>query len=258
MENLSAFAYLIAAVCFIMSLRGLSSPDTARQGNIFGIVGMVIAIVTTLAMPSVLSYELIIAGILIGGAIGTGIALKIQMTALPQLVAAFHSLVGLAAVFVAAAAFYAPEAYGIGAAGAIGTASLIEMSLGTAIGAITFTGSIVAFGKLQGIFRSAPVTFSGQHMLNAALGILLVVLVVWMCFDQSATLFWAIVILSLAIGFLLIISNRWRGYACCRIYAELLFRLGCMWYWFHLGKHSLDRNWCACWCVWCDPKLHHV
>ncbi|MDX1739433.1 MAG: NAD(P)(+) transhydrogenase (Re/Si-specific) subunit beta, partial [Alphaproteobacteria bacterium] len=156
MENLSAFAYLVAAVFFIMSLRGLSSPETARQGNLFGVAGMVIAVITTLAMPSVLSYELIIAGILIGGAIGTVIALKIQMTALPQLVAAFHSLVGLAAVFVAAAAFYAPEAYGIGQKGHIGAASLIEMSLGTAIGAITFTGSIVAFGKLQGIFRSAP------------------------------------------------------------------------------------------------------
>ncbi|MTI10807.1 NAD(P)(+) transhydrogenase (Re/Si-specific) subunit beta [Curvivirga aplysinae] len=230
MENLSAFAYLIAAVCFIMSLRGLSSPDTARRGNMFGIAGMVIAIVTTLAMPNVLSYELIIAGILIGGAIGTGIALKIQMTALPQLVAAFHSLVGLAAVFVAGAAFYAPEAYGIGEAGNIGAASLIEMSLGTAIGAITFTGSIVAFGKLQGIFRSAPVTFAGQHMLNAALGGLLVLLVIWMCVDQSATLFWAIVLLSLAIGFLLIIPiggadmpvvvsmlNSYSGWAACGI-----------------------------------------
>ena len=124
---------------------------------------MIIAVLTTLAKPSVLSYEMIAVGVLIGGAIGTVIALRIQMTALPQLVAAFHSLVGLAAVFVAAAAFYNPAAYGLGTAGQIATASLIEMGLGTAIGAITFTGSIVAFGKLQGVFRSAPITFPGQH-----------------------------------------------------------------------------------------------
>ncbi len=230
MENISAFAYLVAAVCFIMSLRGLSSPDTARRGNMFGVIGMVIAIVTTLAMPSVLSYELILAGIVIGGAIGTIIALKIEMTALPQLVAAFHSLVGLAAVFVAGAAFYAPEAYGIGAVGEIGAASLVEMSVGTAIGAITFTGSLVAFGKLQGIFRSAPITFAGQHMLNALLGLTLIALVVYMCIDQSPTVFWAIVVLAFVIGFLLIIPiggadmpvvvsmlNSYSGWAACGI-----------------------------------------
>ncbi|MAK76662.1 MAG: NAD synthetase, partial [Nisaea sp.] len=157
MDTFAGYAYLIASVCFIMALRGLSSPETARQGNFFGIAGMIIAVLTTLAKPSVLSYEMIAVGVLIGGAIGTVIALRIQMPALPQLVAAFHSLVGLAAVFVAAAAFYNPAAYGLGTAGQIATASLIEMGLGTAIGAITFTGSIVAFGKLQGIFRSAPI-----------------------------------------------------------------------------------------------------
>ena len=135
-ENLSAFAYLIAAICFILALRGLSSPTTARRGNLFGIIGMVIAIATTLAMPSVMSFELIVVGILVGGAIGTIIALKIEMTALPQLVAAFHSLVGLAAVFVASAAFYSPVAFGIGAVGNIATLSLVELALGTAIGAI--------------------------------------------------------------------------------------------------------------------------
>ena len=133
--SLSAFAYLIASVCFIMALRGLSSPKGARQGNMLGIIGMVIAIVTTLALPGVVSYGWIIVGLLIGGAIGTVTALKIEMTALPQLVAAFHSLVGLAAVFVAGAAFYAPEAYGIGTPGAIHAGSLVEMSIGTAIGA---------------------------------------------------------------------------------------------------------------------------
>src|SRR5689334_14932680 len=144
-----------------MALRGLSSPETARNGNIYGIVGMVIAVATTLAMPVVQSYWLIVAGIVIGGAIGTYIALNIQMTALPQLVAAFHSLVGLAAVCVAAAAFYAPDAYGIGTEGAIEQGSLIEMGLGTAIGAITFTGSIIAFGKLQGLITGAPLVFPG-------------------------------------------------------------------------------------------------
>ncbi|MEQ8442423.1 MAG: NAD(P)(+) transhydrogenase (Re/Si-specific) subunit beta [Alphaproteobacteria bacterium] len=201
----SGYAYLVAAVCFIMALRGLSHPESARNGNRFGIVGMTIAIVTTLAMPNVLSYELIILGILIGGAVGTVIALKIEMTALPQLVAAFHSLVGLAAVFVAGAAFYAPEAYNIGTAGEIAVGSLIEMALGTAIGAVTFTGSIIAFGKLQGLVSSKPLMFPGQHMLNALLGIMLVALIVVFCVTQEAWVFWAIVLLSFTIGVLLIV-----------------------------------------------------
>ena len=180
----STFAYLIASICFIMALRGLSSPETARRGNMLGIAGMVIAVVTTLASPEVVSYTTIIAGIVIGGAIGTVIARRIEMTALPQLVAAFHSLVGLAAVFVAAAAFHTPEAYGIGVSGAIHASSLIEMSLGTAIGAITFTGSIIAFGKLQGLVSSNPLSFPGQHLLNLALGILLIVLI---ALEMSAT-----------------------------------------------------------------------
>ncbi len=229
-ENFSAFAYLIASICFIMALRGLSSPDTARTGNIYGVVGMVIAVVTTLAAPGVLSFSMIILGVLIGGTIGTVVALKIQMTALPQLVAAFHSLVGLAAVFVAAAAFFQPSAYGLGSYGQIPVTSLIEMSIGTAIGAITFTGSIIAFGKLQGIMSGAPIVFSGQHPLNALLGILLVVLVVWICLDQGAGLFWMIVLLSLVIGVLIIIPiggadmpvvvsmlNSYSGWAACGI-----------------------------------------
>ena len=176
-ENLAAFFYLIASVCFILALRGLSSPQTARIGNFYGIAGMVIAVVTTLLTPHVVSYWLIIAGIVIGGAIGTYIAIKIQMTALPQLVAAFHSLVGLAAVCVAAAAFTAPQDFGIGVPGAIERASLVEMSIGMAIGAITFTGSIVAFSKLQGLVSGRPLMFPGQHHLNAGLGALLVVLI---------------------------------------------------------------------------------
>src|SRR5258708_28498675 len=150
-ENLSALLYLVAAVCFIMALRGLSSPETARAGNVYGIVGMAIAIFTTLAMPQMGGFGRIVVAIAIGGTIGTFIALRIHMTALPQLVAAFHSLVGLAAVFVAAAALYSPTSFGIGMPGAIHEQSPIEIALGTAIGAVTFTGSIIAFAKLHAL-----------------------------------------------------------------------------------------------------------
>ncbi|MAF48569.1 MAG: NAD(P)(+) transhydrogenase (Re/Si-specific) subunit beta [Rhodospirillales bacterium] len=204
-ETATGFAYLAAAVFFILALNGLSSPVSARRGNAFGIIGMVIAIATTLADPSILSFELIIIGVLVGGTIGTVVALKIQMTALPQLVAAFHSLVGLAAVFVATAAFFEPEAYGIGTLGNIKAASLIEMSLGTAIGAITFSGSVIAFAKLQGIMSGAPITFPGQHPLNALIGIAIVALVVWLVVSNAENAYWGIVALSLLIGFLLII-----------------------------------------------------
>jgi NAD(P) transhydrogenase subunit beta len=229
-QDLTAFAYLIAAVCFIMALRGLSSPVSSRAGNRFGIAGMVIAIATTLAQPGVVSYPLIIAGIAIGGAIGSFIALRIQMTALPQLVAAFHSLVGLAAVCVAAAAFYAPQEFGIGDPGAIKAHSLIEMGLGVAIGAVTFTGSIVAFAKLQGLVSGAPLVFKGQHALNALLGILIVLLIVWLILAQNPVAFWLLVAVSFAVGFLLILPiggadmpvvismlNSYSGWAACGI-----------------------------------------
>ncbi len=202
--NLAAFFYLIASVCFILALRGLSSPRTARAGNLYGIAGMVIAVVTTLLVPNVVSYWLIIAGIIIGGAIGTYIALQIQMTALPQLVAAFHSLVGLAAVCVAVAAFRAPQDFGIGMPGAIERASLVEMSIGMAIGAITFTGSIVAFAKLQGLVSGRPLMFPGQHLLNAALGVLLILLIAAFVATGAGGVFWLLLLLSLALGFLLI------------------------------------------------------
>ena len=204
-SSLSAFLYLISSVCFIMALRGLSSPKTARMGNFYGVAGMVIAVSTTLALPGVVSFGMIILGVLVGGTIGTAIALRIEMTALPQLVAAFHSLVGLAAVFVAGAAFYAPEAYGIGTAGDIKTGSLIEMSIGTAIGAITFTGSIVAFGKLQGLVSGRPLVYPGQHLINLGLGVLLALAVVWLAVGESQTAFWVIVALSLVLGVLIIV-----------------------------------------------------
>ncbi len=229
-ENLAAFFYLIASVCFILALRGLSSPRTARIGNFYGIAGMVIAVITTLLTPHVVSYWLILAGIVIGGAVGTYIALKIQMTALPQLVAAFHSLVGLAAVCVAAAAFTAPQDFGIGVPGAIERASLVEMSIGMAIGAITFTGSIVAFAKLQGLVSGRPLMFFGQHLLNAGLGILLVVLIAIFVGTGAAAVFWLLLLLSLVLGFLLIVPiggadmpvvismlNSYSGWAACGI-----------------------------------------
>ncbi len=229
-ENIAAFAYLAASVCFILALKGLSSPETARGGNMFGIAGMVIAIATTLLMPGVLSYELILAGFVIGGAIGTVIALKIEMTALPQLVAAFHSLVGLAAVLVAAAALYSPAAYGIGDVGAIKSSSLIEMSLGVTIGAITFTGSLIAFAKLQGVMSGSPLVFFGQHPLNAVLGIALVGLTGYFAATESYTAFWLLTGLALLLGFLLILPiggadmpvvismlNSYSGWAACGI-----------------------------------------
>jgi len=204
-QELAAYGYLIAAICFIMALRGLSSPVTARGGNLYGIVGMIVAIGVTVATPGVVSPYLIVGGLLVGGAVGTVVALRIQMTALPQLVAAFHSLVGLAAVFVAGAAFVSPEAFGIGSPGHIHTQSLIEMGLGTIIGAITFTGSIVAFAKLQGLVSGAPLIFKGQHPLNALIGLLLLALLVWFALHGHPITFILLIVLSLTVGFLLIL-----------------------------------------------------
>ncbi|SJZ40132.1 NAD(P) transhydrogenase subunit beta [Enhydrobacter aerosaccus] len=204
-QELAAYGYLISAICFIMALRGLSSPTTSRAGNLYGIVGMVVAIGVTVLSPGIVSPWLILAGLVVGGTVGTIVAMRIQMTALPQLVAAFHSLVGLAAVFVAAAAFVSPDAFGIGSPGHIKTQSLIEMGLGTVIGAITFTGSIVAFAKLQGLVSGAPLVFRGQHYLNALIGIVIVLLLVWFASAGHPVTFMLLIILSLAVGFLLIL-----------------------------------------------------
>ena len=204
--NVTALAYLAAAVLFILALRGLSSPDSARRGNLFGILGMTIAVGTTVVSPEITSYGWILAALVIGGAIGTGIALRIQMTAMPQLVAAFHSLVGLAAVLVAAAAMNSPGAYGItGADGAIHFASRIEMSLGAIIGAITFAGSVVAFTKLQGLVSGNPITFPAQHLLNLVLAVAVVALIVLFVREPSAEMFWAFTATALVLGVLVII-----------------------------------------------------
>ena len=169
--NLLAFFYLISGVLFILALRGLSSPETSRQGNFYGVVGMALAIGVTIISVGGLSYSFIylIVVLLIGGSIGAFIAFKIPMTAMPELVAGFHSLVGLAAVFVAISAYLNPVVFNLGTPGDIKIASLIEMSLGAAIGAITFTGSIIAFLKLRGLMSGSPITFPGQHFLNLIL-----------------------------------------------------------------------------------------
>jgi len=205
--NLLAVFYLISGVLFILALRGLSSPETSRQGNLFGIIGMAIAIgVTFLSVGNFSTgFLYVLIFLLIGGSVGAFIAYKIPMTAMPELVAGFHSLVGLAAVFVAISAFMNPEVFNLGSPGNIKIASLIEMSLGAAIGAITFTGSIIAFLKLRGIMSGSPITFIGQHYLNLVLGIILLGLIFYLCKTQLDTWFWTIIIISFLVGVLLII-----------------------------------------------------
>lgn len=205
-QNLTSFAYLVAAVMFIMALRGLSSPESSRRGNMLGMLGMFIAIVTTIISPAVTSYSWIFIALAIGAVIGIFIARKIAMTAMPQLVAAFHSLVGLAAVMVAGAAFSNPGAFGIlDASGEIFIASRVEMGLGVVIGAITFSGSIIAFTKLQGLVSGKPIVFSGQHFLNALIGAVIIGLIGLFCFDASPWVFWTMTALAFGIGIFLII-----------------------------------------------------
>lgn len=206
--NLAAVLYLVAGSLFIMALRGLSSPATSRTGNMYGMIGMAIAVLTTLALAKpvgVLPWVLIFAGLGIGAVVGGITAKRIPMTAMPQLVAAFHSLVGLAAVFVAAAAFYAPDAFGITSNGVIHSSSRIEMALGAAIGAITFTGSIIAFLKLDGRMSGAPIMLPARHLINIALAVALLASGVMFFYTAAGIWFWAIVFLSFALGFLLII-----------------------------------------------------
>lgn len=205
--NFASFLYLVSGVLFIMALRGLSHPTTSRQGNLYGMIGMGIAIATTLALavPSAGGFGLIVLGLAIGGGVGAVTARRIAMTSMPQLVAAFHSLVGLAAVMVAAAAIYAPESFGIGTNGDIHAQALIEMSLGVAIGAITFTGSVIAFLKLDGRMSGKPIMIGGRHIINAVLGVALIVLIVLLVATEAKLVFWLIVAASLLLGVLLII-----------------------------------------------------
>ncbi len=206
--NFAALLYLVAGACFIMALRGLSSPATSRAGNMYGMAGMALAIFTTLAIAAPtnpLIWALIVGGIAIGGTIGAVTARRIPMTAMPQLVAAFHSLVGLAAVFVAAAAFYAPDAFGITTDGVIHGQSRIEMSLGAAIGAVTFTGSIIAFLKLDGRMSGAPILLPARHVINVALGLALIFFIYRFFAGQGPIDFWLVAAVSFALGFLLIV-----------------------------------------------------
>src|SRR5712691_3197437 len=206
--NLSAVLYLVAGILFILSLRGLSSPASSRQGNFFGMIGMAIAIGTTLAghpPADGLAWLLVVLGIAIGGSIGAVIARRVPMTSMPELVAAFHSLVGMAAVLVAAGAFYAPEAFDIGTPGNIHPQSLVEMSLGVAIGALTFTGSVIAFLKLSARMSGAPIILPARHAVNIGLALALVVLVVVFVRTESHAMFWLVALVSFALGVLMII-----------------------------------------------------
>jgi len=198
--NSVALAYLTAAVLFILALKGLSSPVSARRGNMFGMVGMAIAVLTTLTVTHNLMYILI--AIAAGGAIGALVARRIQMTAMPELVAAMHSLVGLAAVLIAMAAFNNPLAYGIGAT--LHASNRIELFIGTFVGAITFTGSIIAFGKLSGKLGSKPLRFAGQHWLNLLLGVLMLGFGIAFFFTQSWPPFLIMTAIAMLIGVLLI------------------------------------------------------
>ncbi|MFL6856852.1 MAG: NAD(P)(+) transhydrogenase (Re/Si-specific) subunit beta, partial [Allosphingosinicella sp.] len=213
-----ALAYLIAGGCFILALRGLSSPESSRRGNRIGMAGMTIAVVTTLlhyhprpggdlplALMNYTTLGEIFAAILIGAAIGVTTARRIAMTAMPQLVAAFHSLVGLAAVLVAAAAYLNPEAFGIAAAGEIHRVSRVEMGLGAAIGAITFSGSVIAFLKLNGNMSGKPILLPGRHVINLTTLALIIGLIGYFVTDQSPWVFFTAAALSFLIGFLLII-----------------------------------------------------
>jgi len=248
--NLSAIFYLVSGVLFILALRGLSSPETSRQGNFFGILGMVIAITVTFlsvgSFSSGLIYVLIF--LLVGGLIGAFIAYKIPMTAMPELVAGFHSLVGLSAVFVAISAFLNPEAFNLGSVGAIKLASLIEMSIGAAVGAITFSGSIIAFLKLQGIMSGSPITFKGQHFLNALLLISILILTYLLCSSQSSNFFWI----------LINHPNWWSRYACGDFNVKFILWLGCCRNWFYFRKYRINYNRCPCWVFWCNFILHNV
>ncbi len=224
--------YLISGVCFILALRGLSSPESSQRGNKYAILGMIIAVLTTLTSSEirVTGYLWIILAIIIGGFIGTRISKKIEMKSLPQLVAGFHSLVGLTAVLVSSSSLLSPETYGIGVVGGIKISSLLEMSLGGTIGAITFSGSVVAFMKLQGVISGKPLSFPLQHRLNATIGALIVMLIALFVATEFHSVFYIMLFLAFVIGFLLILPiggadmpvvismlNSYSGWAACGI-----------------------------------------
>ena len=216
--NVVILLYLVASVFFIQALKGLSHPSTSRQGNAFGMIGMAIAMVTTVALIYKTAPQLatagmvwVLVGLVVGGAIGTTIAFKVEMTKMPEMVAFMHSMIGLAAVFIAIAAVAEPGAFGIAdSKGAIPVGNRIELFIGAFVGAITFSGSVIAFGKLSGkykfrLFQGAPVVFSGQHMLNLALAIAMLVFGMWFAFTQDWFAFWAMLTIAFVLGVLIII-----------------------------------------------------
>lgn len=224
------FLYLVASICFIYGLKALSDAEIARRGNVVSMIGMLIALIAVFLDIRVSNYLLVIIGLIAGGAVGVFIAKKIPMTSLPQLIAGFHSFVGLAAVLVAFSAYFAPTVFGIGDANSYKIASLVEMSLGVAIGAITFTGSIIAFAKLQGILGAKPILIPERHLINAVLGILIILLMFAFCTTASIYTLVFIVLASFALGILLIIPiggadmpviismlNSYSGWAACGI-----------------------------------------
>jgi H+-translocating NAD(P) transhydrogenase subunit beta len=208
MANIAAFAYLVAGVLFILALRGLSHPTTSVRGNRFGMIGMAIAVLVTLIFfppDGAWAWILMIVAIAIGGTLGATIARRIEMTKMPQLVAFFHSLVGLAAVFVAAGALYSPLAFGIGTPGNVAGGSIVEMGVGVAIGAITFTGSVIAFAKLDGRMSGAPILLPSRHLINIALAVAVVVMIVLLITTQWTGWFWLVALAAMVLGVLIII-----------------------------------------------------
>ena len=259
--NLVALLYLVAGVLFIQALRGLSSPDTSRRGNYLGMIGMTIAVLTTLAShppESPLAWALVVGGIAIGGGIGAVIARRVPMTSMPELVAAFHSLVGMAAVLVAAGAYYAPAAFDIGTQGHIHQQSLIEMSLGVAIGAITFTGSVIAFLKLSARMSGKPITLPGRHVVNIALAVALVAFIVLFYLQQAPYQFWAITGLSSAARHPDHHPDRRRRHAGRHLHAQLLFGVGGRRHRLYARQFGADHHRRAGRLLRRDPVLHHV
>ena len=259
--DLAALFYLVAGALFIMALRGLSNPETSRRGNLFGMIGMAIAIVTTLAAhppASVIAWVLVVVGMAIGGGIGAVIARRVPMTSMPELVAAFHSLVGMAAVLVAAGALYAPAAFGIGSEGAIHRQSLIEMSLGVAIGAITFTGSVIAFLKLSGRMSGAPIMLPARHAINIALALALVALDRLVLRGAAARRLLADRRGVVPARRLDHHPDRRRRHAGRDLDAQFLFRLGGGRHRFHARQFGADHHRRAGRLLGRDPVLHHV
>src|SRR5881397_374329 len=258
--DLVALIYLLAGILFVLALRGLSSPETSRRGNLFGMVGMAIAIATTLAShpPAGLgAWGLVVLGLAIVGSIGAVIARRVPMTMMPELVAAFHSLVGMAAVLVAAGALYAPAAFDIGTVGAIHKSSLVEMSLGVAIGAVTFTGSVIAFLKLSGRMSGAPIILPARHAINIALALAIIVLIVWFVRAESHLAFWLLAFAAFAFGVLIIIPI---GGADMPVVISMLnsYSMGGRRHRLHPGKLRADHHRRAGRLLRRDSLLHHV